>query len=81
MQYFYIKDKNLFAKGENAFDNYLYIDGEWIKDTERIVSGMLMGYDPTERSGSPYGIGNIEIMDKAEEISEEDFFRKVKTIL
>ena len=37
-----------------------------------------MGYDPYEPSDSPYVIGNLDIMDKIEEISQMDAERFMK---
>ena len=73
MKYYYIKDLSLFAKGEGTHKYYIYKDGEWVLDTERIVSDRLMGYDPYEDDDSPYKIGNTAIMNNIEEISEGEF--------
>ena len=50
----------------------LYRNGQWEPDTENLISDRLMGYDPSEPPGSPYGIGNTEIMREIEEISPEE---------
>ena len=73
MKYYYIKDLNLLAKGEGLYNNYIFKSGEWMLDTENIVSDRLMGYDPYEDDDSPYKIGNTSIMDEIKEISEEEF--------
>lgn len=77
MKYYYIKSKKLYARGENWFDNYIYEDGKWIKDTKNIVSDRLFGYDPSEPPDSPYGFGNTDILGDIEEITEEEFKRRI----
>ena len=81
MKYYYIKRKKLYARGENLFDNYIYKDGKWIKDTKNIVSDRLLGYDPSEPPDSPYGFGNTDMMDDIEEITEEEFKRRISLII
>ena len=53
-------------------DYELYRNGQWEQDTEHLISDRLIGYDPSEPPGSPYGIGNTEIMREIEEISPEE---------
>lgn len=55
----------------------LFQEGQWVPDTEWAIQDRLIGYDPTEPSDSPYGIGNTSIMDEIEEISEEEAIRIV----
>ena len=58
------------GKKENG--KYLiYEGGEWQPDIECAILDHLLGYDPSEPPGSPYGIGNSSIMDEIEEISHE----------
>lgn len=75
MQYYYIKSKKLFARSKSFFENYLYIHGEWIKDNENIVSDRIIGYDPHADCGL-YGIGNTDIMEDLEKITEEEFKKR-----
>ena len=35
-----------------------------------------MGYDPTETNDSPYKIGNTDIMDDIEKITEDEFEKR-----
>lgn len=70
MTYYYIKSKKLFAKITEEGE-YIYKNGEWIKDKEHIVMDRLVGYDPTD--DSPYGFGNTDIMEDLEKITEEEF--------
>ena len=53
-------------------DYELYRNGQWVQDEEHLISDRLIGYDPSEPLGSPYGIGNTEIMREIEEISPEE---------
>ena len=75
MQYYYIKSKKLFAKSKSFFENYLYIHGEWVKDNEHIVSDRIIGYDP-HSDCDLYGIGNTDIMEDLEKITEEEFEKR-----
>ncbi|CDB39523.1 unknown [Azospirillum sp. CAG:260] len=75
-QYYYIKSKNLFAMSKGLFDNYLYKNDKWVEDTQNLVSDRLMGYDPTEANDSPYKIGNTDIMDDIEKITEDEFEKR-----
>ena len=67
--YYLIFDR-LVGKKENE-GYYLYSDGEWVLDSKNVIMDHLMGYDPSEPAGSPYGIGNLSIMDEIEEITHE----------
>lgn len=68
-RYYLIKERIV---GKKKGDNYfIYREGEWQLDTERIIIDRLMGYDPSEPADSPYGIGSTSIMDEIEEISYE----------
>ncbi len=74
MTYYYIKSKKMFAKSNSFLDNYLYKNGEWVKDDEFIVSDRIIGYEPDE--DPYYGIGNIDITEDLEEITEEEFEKR-----
>ena len=67
--YYLIFDR-LVGKREDARD-YLYSNDDWVPDTESVIMDHLMGCDPSEPPGSPYGIGNGSIMADIEEISYE----------
>ena len=64
----------MFAKSNSFLDNYLYKNGEWVKDDEFIVSDRIIGYEPDE--DPYYGIGNIDITEDLEEITEEEFKKR-----
>ena len=69
--YYRIIPLNLIGrKTESGYE--LYRNGQWEQDKEHLISDRLMGYDPSEPPGSPYGIGNTEIMREIETISLEE---------
>ena len=70
MKYYLLKDSGLVAKGDE-WHYWIYYDYEWHKDTESIVRGKLIGYDPSEPADSPYAIGSTSIMNEIEQISYE----------
>ena len=72
LNYYLLNDKGLLAKGL-YFDNWIYDfeHREWVKDKKCIISDALMGYDPGEPEGSPYGIGSTSVMDEVKHISYE----------
>ncbi len=61
----YCKDDR-FNLVHSAFE---YRNKKWKEINTNVINDRLMGYDPTE--DSIYGIGNTEIMDSIEEITEE----------
>ena len=67
--YYLMQDRGIVARGV-YFDNWIFdFDSrEWIKDTKCIISDALMGYDPGEPEGSPYGIGSTSEMDEIKHI-------------
>ena len=71
IKYYRIKPLNLIGRKTDA-GYELFRNGEWVTDTGHLISDRLMGYDPGEPEGSPYAIGNTDIMDEIEEISMEE---------
>ena len=65
--YYLIRERRLGKKEDNGY--YLYKDREWVPDVRNVILDRLMGYDPYD--DTPYGFGNLSIMDEIEEISEE----------
>ena len=63
---------------DSHFTDYLFKEGEWVPDRDCIILDHLMGYDPYEPPDSPYVIGNLDIMDKIEEISYSDVQRLIE---
>ena len=77
MKYYHIIRRNLVAKGEGWFDNYIYQNGEWVEDTKCLVSDRLFGYDSSEPADSPYGIGNTDMLEDIETITEEEAMKLI----
>ena len=67
--YYLILD-TIVGKKENG-RYFLLRNGEWNPDTENMIMDRLVGYDPFEPPGSPYGFGNGSVMDEMVEISSE----------
>ena len=67
---YYLILERIVGKQENGV-YYIFEDGEWQIDRRCVIMDRLMGYDPSEPPGSPYGIGNLSIMDEIEEITCE----------
>ena len=67
--YYLIRNRTLGKKEGNSY--YLFKDGNWVPDTKSTILGRLMGFDPGEPADSPYAIGNMDIMDTIDAITEE----------
>ena len=76
--YYYIKVRNLIGKKDDDH-YYVFQDGKWKRDTRSIILGYLMGYDETEED-SLYAIGNTEIMEQIQIITEQEL-NKILQIL
>ena len=68
-RYFLLNERRLGKQEKGRY--YIYTGGEWQPDKECAILDRLLGYDPSEPPGSPYGIGNTDIMDEIEEITYE----------
>lgn len=66
--YYLILNKQLGKEEDGKY--YLYTNGSWVPDTKSTILGRLMGFDPGEPADSPYAIGNMDIMDTIELITE-----------
>lgn len=70
--YYRINDLDLLGKEED-FIPYLYKPEKgWTVDNDNILMDRIMGYDNSEPHNSPYGIGNLSMMERVEEITEEE---------
>ncbi len=67
---YYLILNNQLGKEENG-KYYLYTNGSWVPDTKSTILGRLMGFDPSEPADSPYAMGNMDIMDTIELITEQ----------
>ena len=73
--YYLIFDMLVGKKEDGRY--FLYCENGWIRDSDSVIMDHLMGYDPSEPPGSPYGIGNGSIMADIEEISYELAMEKI----
>ena len=70
--YYLIKERILGKREEDEeIRDYLFLNGAWMPDYRMKIFSYLMGFDPSEPEDSPYAVGNSDIMDEIEEISEE----------
>jgi len=67
--YYLILNKQLGKEEDGKY--YLYTNGNWVPDTKSTILGRLMGFDPSEPADSPYAMGNMDIMDTIEPITEQ----------
>ena len=67
--YYLILNRQLGKEEDGKY--YLYTNGSWVPDTKSAILGRLMGFDPGEPADSPYAIGNMDIMDTIEVITEQ----------
>ena len=67
--YYLILNKQLGKEEDGKY--YLYTNGSWVPDTKSTILGRLMGFDPSEPADSPYAMGNMDIMDTIEPITEQ----------
>lgn len=73
-RYYLIHDRLVGKEEHSAY--YLFREGAWEPDVENVILDRLVGYDPFEPPGSPYGIGCMSVMDEIEEISEEEALKR-----
>ena len=66
--YYLILNRQLGKEEDGKY--YLYTNGSWVPDTKSTILGRLMGFDPSEPADSPYAMGNMDIMDTIELITE-----------
>lgn len=74
---FYLINDRIIGKKENG-SYYIYSAGNWVPDDDWMILDRLMGYDPSEPSDSPYGIGNTDIMDEIETITYEEAMEHIE---
>ena len=67
--YYLILNRQLGKEEDGKY--YLYTNGSWVPDTKSTILGRLMGFDPSEPADSPYVMGNMDIMDTIEPITEQ----------
>ena len=65
--YYLIRNRIIGKREKDSHvSDYLFKDGDWVPDKGDVIMDHLVGFDPSEPAGSPYRIGNMDIMDKIE---------------
>ncbi|MBR2801430.1 MAG: hypothetical protein IKE21_02395 [Erysipelotrichaceae bacterium] len=78
-KYYYLKDRGMCGRSEDG--KYYLLNGtRWEEDKDSEIRDRLMGYDPYEPPGSPYGFGSLSVMDSIEEISEEELRKHLEDV-
>ncbi len=71
---FYLILNRIVGKQEGG-NYYIFRNERWEPDSESMIMDHLVGYDPSEPPGSPYGFGNGSVMAEMDEISYEEAMR------
>ena len=70
--YYRINDLDMLGKEED-YVPYLYKPGNgWVVDNDNILMDRVMGYDKSEPDNSPYGIGDLSMMERVTEINQKE---------
>ena len=67
--YYLILNRQLGKREDGQY--CLFEGGNWVPDSKCTIMDRLMGFDPNESMGSPYGIGSMDIMDTIDVITEQ----------
>jgi len=80
-RFYRIIDQSLIGRRDEKSICYIYDKRRgWIPDSDHILMGRIMGYDDSEEPGSPYRMGNSDMMSRIEEITEEDANKLIENI-
>ena len=75
--YYEIIDLDMVGKLEGNLP-YIYDPEQgWIIDNKLILMDRLMGYDASEPKGSPYKLGNLDMLDRVRKISREEAEKRI----
>ncbi len=74
--YYLIWDKIVGKQEEGKY--YIFKNEQWEPDNENMIMDRLVGYDPSEPPGSPYGFGNDSVMAEMDEISYEEAVKMIR---
>lgn len=70
--YYKILDKNLIGRQDGMFDCYIFNSEKgWLRDSENILMDHIIGYDENS-------IGNSDMLDRVEEITENEALELIK---
>ena len=65
--YYLIRDRIV---GKTSQDRcYIFANGAWTPDTDRLIMDHLAGFDPFEPEDSPYRYGSASVLFEIEEIT------------
>lgn len=71
-----VKGDVLSPKGGLVENAFVYRDGNWQEVNPNIINDRIIGFDQFDDSA--FGMGNAEIMDELQEISEEEANNLIK---
>lgn len=80
ISYYKIHDLNLIGKMDNRVCYIYNKDNGWIIDNNRVLLDRLIGYDETEESGSPYKLGNMDMMSRIDKITKDEAMRLINKL-
>lgn len=80
IEYYWINDLKVVGKRENRIPFIYDKENGWAKDDNHIIMDRIMGYDASEPAESPYGIGNSDMMDRIDVVSEEEALRLINSL-
>ncbi len=80
MEWTYCKivDKNLIGRYKDMTETEIFVNGRWIFDKDSLINDRRVGYDEFEPEGSPYKIGNTEMLSNIEKITQEEAMQLIK---
>ena len=73
--YYLILDRIVGKQEDGKY--YIFRNEQWEPDNENMIMDRLVGYDPSEPPGSPYGFGNGSVMAEMDEISYEEALKLI----
>lgn len=76
LTYYKIHDLNLVGKLDQGTP-YVYRDNVWVLDDNNLIMDRLMGYDESEPIGSPYAMGNTDMLERIKPISEDEALKLI----
>ena len=78
-KYYFINDLGIVAKSTDEGDFLFDVKQKiWVFDKNRKLLDRLIGFDSSEPDGSPYAFGNTDMLDRVDEISEEEALGIIK---
>ncbi len=69
----------ILTQGDNRVCYIYNKDSGWIVDNNHVLMDRLMGYDETEEPGSPYKLGNMDMLIRIDKITKDEAMRLINT--